>query len=234
MKEKILGFLKKYNNDRSRLMDILLDIQAEYHHIPAEAVELIADQLDLSKVDVEQTISFYHFFSSKPVGKYAIYLNNSAVANMNGRAEVARAFEKELGISFNSVTGDGLVGLWDTADIGLNDQEPAAIINGAVFTKLDPSKVKTLISGIKAGKAVADLQPSMVEDNIRKEGPVLFSEYEVGKGLKNALAQTPEQVVEEVKNSNVRGPGWRWFPGRYEVGFLPQIRRGRGLPGLQC
>ncbi len=83
-------------------MDILLDIQGEYHHIPAEAIEIIADQLGLSKVDVEQTISFYHFFSFKPVGKYAIYLNDSAVANMYGRAEVARAFEKELGISFNS------------------------------------------------------------------------------------------------------------------------------------
>ncbi len=200
-------------------MDILLDIQAEYHHIPAEAVEIIADQLDLSKVDVEQTISFYHFFSFKPVGKYAIYLNNSAVANMNGRAEVARAFEKELGISFNSVSGDGLVGLWDTADIGLNDQEPAVIINGAVFTKLDPSKVKTLISGIKAGKDVADLQPSKVEDNIRLKGPVLFSEYEVGKGLKNALAQTPEQVVEEVKNSNVRGRGGAGFPAGMKWDF---------------
>ncbi len=200
-------------------MDILIDIQDEYNHIPGEAVMIIADQLDLSKVDVEQTISFYHFLSSEPVGKYAIYFNDSAVANMNGRAEVAQAFEKELGISFNSVTGDGLVGLWDTADIGMNDQEPAAIINGAVFTKLDPSKVKTLISGIKAGKDVADLQPPKVEDNIRKQGTVLFSEYEVGKGLENALAQTPEQVVEEVKNSNVRGRGGAGFPAGMKWDF---------------
>ena len=59
---------------------------------------------------------------------------------MKGRAEVAQAFEDELGIGFNQVTPDGLVGLFETADIGMNDQEPAAIINGAIFTELEPDK----------------------------------------------------------------------------------------------
>ena len=92
-------------------MDILLEIQEEYHHIPQEAVEIIADQLDLSKVDVEQTITFYHFLSLKPAGDYAIYLNDSPVANMHGRGDVAEAFEKEAGVAFNKVTDDGLIGL---------------------------------------------------------------------------------------------------------------------------
>ncbi len=219
MKDKIVSLLEKYSNDRSRLMDILLDIQGEYHHIPEEAVGIIADQLDISKVDVEQTISFYHFFSLEPVGKYAIYLNDSAVANMHGRDGVAKAFEKELGISFNNVTEDGLIGIWDTADIGMNDQEPAALINGEVFTNLDPSKVKTIVSGIKNGKEIKDLLPIKVEDNIQKEGAVLFSEYEVGLGLKKALALTPDQVVDEVKDSNVRGRGGAGFPAGMKWDF---------------
>ncbi len=48
---------------------------------------------------------------------------------------------------------------------------------------------------------------------------MLFSEYEVGKGLKNALALTPEQVVEEVKNSNVRGRGGAGFPAGMKWDF---------------
>ena len=55
-----------------------------------------------------------------------------------------KAFEEEVGISFNNVTEDGLIGLWDTADIGMNDQDPAAIINGTIFTELDPAKVKKI------------------------------------------------------------------------------------------
>jgi len=225
MKDKIVSLLEQYSNDRGRLMDILLDIQDEYHYIPEEAVMTIADQLNLSRVDVEQTITFYHFLSLEPVGKYAIYLNDSPVSYMQGRAEVAEAFEKEAGVAFNDVTEDGLIGLWDTADIGMSDQEPAALINGSVFTALTPTKVKTIIKGIREGKQVSEIvvelteKPtgennlqSMVMSNICTRGEVLFAEYEEGEALKKALAQTPTEIVDVVKSSALRGRGGAGFP----------------------
>lgn len=225
MKRKIKNLLKKYGRDRTRLMDILLEIQEMENYIPDQAVEILADQLGMSTVNVEQTVSFYHFFSEEPVGKYAVYLNNSVVANLNGRAEVAEAFEKEVGIPFNSVSEDGLIGLWDTADIGMNDQEPAAIINGTVFPKLTPARVKSIVEGMKKEKSVQELVEaigaelhgpdqlkSMVKTNLLKEGPVLFSEYEVGQALRQAVGQSPEEIVEEVKESNLRGRGGAGFP----------------------
>ena len=206
-------------------MNILLEIQKEFQQIPNEAVKLIATELKISEADVEQTISFYHFFTIEPAGKYAIYLNNSAVAEMKGRAQVAEAFEKEVGVGFNSATDDGLIGIWDTADIGMNDQEPAAIINGTVFTELDPAKVKKIVQAIKAGKdpeAIAeDLADriytkgslkSMVKNNLQLEGEVLFGDHAVGSGLKKAIAMKPEEVVEEIKASNLRGRGGAGFP----------------------
>jgi [NiFe] hydrogenase diaphorase moiety large subunit len=225
MKDKIVSLLKQYSNDRGRLMDILLDIQEEYHHIPQDAVEIIADQLDLSKVDVEQTITFYHFLSLIPVGKYAIYLNDSPVAYMHGRADVAQAFEQEAGVTFNNVTDDGLIGLWDTADIGMSDQEPAAIINGTVFTELDPTKVKTIIRGMVDGKEITEIAEevadsinskdhlrTMVKNNIHVKGAVAFADYKYGEALKKAVSQTQVQIVDEVKVSNLRGRGGAGFP----------------------
>ncbi len=226
MKEKIRSVIEKYHQDRGRLLDILIAVQDIYHCIPGEAVTLIADQFGMSKVDVEQTITFYHFLSQAPVGEYAIYLNDSAVANINGRAEVVRAFEQELGLPFNSVTDDGQIGLWDTADIGMNDQEPAALINGTVFTKLTPAKVKTLIAGMQAGKDVPNLMAeigaelsgpeflsTMVKNNIRQKGAILFSEaYEVGQAIRRSITRTPEEIVDEVKQSNLRGRGGAGFP----------------------
>lgn len=157
MKAKIKQSIEKVGKDKSRLMDILHEVQAEQGYISEDSVREIANLLGISKVDVEQTRSFYHFFTGKPVGKYAIYLNNSAVACMMGRDDIARVFEKEVGIPFNSVTPDGLIGLWDTSDIGMNDQEPAALINGVVFTKLTPSKVREILAGFKAGKEVREM-----------------------------------------------------------------------------
>jgi [NiFe] hydrogenase diaphorase moiety large subunit len=225
MESKIMTIAAKFNHDRTRLMDILLGVKDEFGYIPAEGVRYIAKALKMSEADVEQTISFYHFFTTTPVGKYAVYLNNSAVACMMGRDEIAKIFEKEAGISFNSVTKDGLIGLWDTADIGMNDQEPAAIINDVVFTKLTPSKVRELVSAFREGKNVHDLVTkygdgenshpaikSMVHNNLLKRGPVLFADYELGLGIRKAVNLSPDQVIDEVKRSNLRGRGGAGFP----------------------
>ncbi len=232
MEATVKSILSKYGNDRSRLMDILLDVQAENGYVPDEAVKIVADNLEMSVVDVDQTLSFYHFFSRKPVGKYAVYLNNSTVSNMMGREDVVRAFEKETGAFFNSVTNDGLIGLWDTADIGMNDQEPAAIVNNVVFTNLTPEKVSNLVDGFRAGKKVEELVEetgdgnnshplinSMVKNNLRKKGPVVFSGHASGSALKKAVNSSPENIIEEIKASNLRGRGGAGFPMGLKLEF---------------
>lgn len=222
----VKSILDKYNNDPTRLMDILIDIQDIYSYIPSEAVTQIAEKLNLSEIDVEQTISFYHFLSLEPRGKYRVYLNNSVVANMMGRKEVAETFEKELGIKFGQVTPDGLVGLFNTSCIGMNDQEPAALINNFVFTRLTPFRVKEIIRDMKAGKKVeemysaaygdgmnaSELVRSVVTNNIRKIGPILDPSYKPGEAIKKIVNMSPQDVIDEVKKSNIRGRGGAGFP----------------------
>lgn len=225
MGAEIESVITKFHQDPMRLMDILHEVQKEYNHIPPVVVKQIADALSMSEADVRQTVSFYHFFTETPAGKYAIYLNNSAVAEMMGRKEVASTFEKEVGIEFNSVAEDGMIGLWDTSDIGMNDQEPAALINGVVYTRLTPSKVKELIAGLKSGKTPQEMVSkygdgenshpkikAMVHNNIVRRGAVLFTDYEVGMAIRKAVNMPVEHVIDEVKNSNLRGRGGAGFP----------------------
>jgi len=226
MDKTLDAIIQKYHADKTRLMDILIDTQEAYGFIHEEATDQIAETLDISRVDLEQTISFYHFFSQKSRGKYTIYLNNSAVANMHGRKEVARSFEKEAGCKFGQVTEDGLIGLFETSCIGMNDQEPAAIINGAVFTRLTQFRVKEIISDIREGVSLTDMYraslgdgnnsleliKTVVNNHIMKKGPILSSDFEAGAAIKKMVEMTPEHVIEEVKSSNMRGRGGAGFP----------------------
>jgi [NiFe] hydrogenase diaphorase moiety large subunit len=125
---KVKEIIDRYEKNRRRLMDILIDTQAELGFISREASAQIAKELGLSKVDVEQTLSFYHFFSDKPTGKFAIFLNNSVVSNMLGRKDIVDVLEKEAGCRFGEVSSDGLVGLFDTSCIGMNDQELSMVL----------------------------------------------------------------------------------------------------------
>jgi len=215
------AILQKYDKKANRLMDILIDIQSEKGHICEKTIDQVAAQLNISTVDVEQTMSFYHFFTKKS-SDYTVYLNDSAVACMKGRDEVAKAFEEATGNKFG-VNESGKIGLYNTADIGMNDQEPAALINGKVFTNLTAAKAKELVEAMNAGKAVEDMTTeygdgvnaqikSMVKNNIMNEGKVLFTAYESGTAIKKAIAMQPTEVVAEVKASNIRGRGGAGFP----------------------
>jgi [NiFe] hydrogenase diaphorase moiety large subunit len=214
MKTDVQSILTRYKKDKTRLMDILIDTQEALGFISDESVDEIASALNISHTDVE------------PIGKYNIYLNDSAVANMMGRREVANIFEEVVGCKFGEVTEDGLIGLFNTSCIGMNDQEPAAIINGLVFTRLTKFRAREIIRDIIAGKKVEDMYvasygdganshdliKSVVSNNIRKIGPILTPKYQPGEAIKKVIAMTPAMVMEEVKISNIRGRGGAGFP----------------------
>ncbi len=227
MTSSITKIIEKYKKDSTRLMDILIDIQEDEGYISKEAIKEISNELEISTVDVQQTISFYHFFTYKSPSKFCIYLNDSVVANMMGRQEVVKALEDATGCKFGLVSNDGLIGLYNTACIGMSDQEPSAIINGKVFTNLTPFRAKQIIHDIKDGKELEELQVegngdgknggelinSMVCNNIRKKGPILSENYNPYNIIKNILPKlAPEQVIDQVKASNIRGRGGAGFP----------------------
>lgn len=225
MSSQVKSIVDMYGKDATRLMDIFHGLMKEKGCVSDADMVDIAAQLNMSKVDVEQTLSFYHFFAKDPIGKYVIYLNDSLVAKMMGRAEVASAFEKATGAKFGGVSDDGLFGLFDTSCIGMNDQEPAAIINGVVFPKITSYRVKELIKGFREGKSVesmvnsygggqnqSELIKSMVTNNLNRRGAVIFSDYTSGEALKKLPSMKPKEIIEEVKNSNLRGRGGAGFP----------------------
>ena len=219
------SLLARHGKDPSGLIEILRDVQAALGAIPPEAVAKIAARLGLSRVDVEGVATFYHFFTSRPAGTYAVYLNKNVVAEMKGRAEVARAFEKAAGCRFGETTADGRIGLHETSCIGMNDQEPSALINGVVFTRLTPARVKEIVAGMKAGKDAAKLVKktgdganqsrlvrAMVNNNIRKKGPVILAPFKSGAAVRKAVTWTPEDVIAEIKRANLLGRGGAGFP----------------------
>jgi len=227
MGNTINAIIKKYSGDETRLMDILLDVQSELGFISEWSVEQISKALDIPKVEIIQTLSFYHFFHTEPRGKYTIYLNNSVVSNFYGKEEVKKAFEEEAGIKFGQVTADGLIGLFETACIGMSDQEPSALINEQPFPSLTPEKAKKIISMIKEGKTIEEikgnkygegknshyLMRSLVNNNIREKGKVIFSDYTPGEAItKIVKGMSSTDVIEEIKKSYLRGRGGAGFP----------------------
>lgn len=232
MKSEIQSLVKKYHGDKTQLIAILTEVQKKWRFIPEEAIDAIADELDLTRVHVEGVASFYHFFSGEHRGRYTVYLNTSTTSEMAGCEHVLKAFEEEVGVSFGHTSADGAIGLYKTSCIGMSDQEPAALINDVVFTRLTRDKVKALVAGMKAGKEVKDLVAQLgdgknaspeihaeVRNNIRVKGPVFFTPHVAGSALQKAMEYGSLDVIEAVKKSGLRGRGGAGFPTGQKWGF---------------
>ena len=82
---------------QTRMMDQLWDLQLSNGYITDEDVIRLSHQFNLSEIEVEGVVSFYHFFHRKPTGKYTIYLNNSIVADIKGFSRI----KETLGIRYD-------------------------------------------------------------------------------------------------------------------------------------
>ena len=200
---------------KTALMSVLWDIQKKRRFISRDDMTKISSKFNISRMELEGVISFYHFFHRAHAGKYTIYLNNSIVSKHKNYDIVKKAFEKEIGVNFGQVTSDKMFGLFETACIGLSDQETAALINFNAFTELTPIKVKNIISKLRKGEKVENLS-KIPKNNIEYTPPkgkaVFFKNYYPGAALKLLKKMKSSEVIDLVKQSKLAGRGGAFFP----------------------
>ena len=196
-------------------MDAFWEIQDSKGYISDEDIASLAQELGISKIDVEGVLTFYHFFERQPAAKYTIYLNNSIVAKFSGFNKVKTAFEQATGTVFGQHTKDGMFALRETSCIGLSDMEPAALINWRPFINLDPQKVHQLIIDLRAGKDLDELSDyaiSQVQHRLDIDRAVMLRTHMMGNALTRLKDLSPAEVIEEIKNGRLTGMGGAFFP----------------------
>jgi len=224
----IKGIVKQYGNDRTRLMDIARAVQEKFGYISEENMEAIASALGIPLVEVRDMVSFYSFFRRTKGGKNIVRLCNSVVERMKGMELVAEAFEKCTGVCFGQTTEDGLISLEYTPCIGMSDQAPSALINDIPVTDIKPEDVPGIVADLRKGvKYTPENLPhasSHIGKNLMKHGPVIFSPMERGRALRAALNMTPDEVINTVTGSRLRGRGGAGFPTGMKWSFCRKAK----------
>lgn len=147
--EEIEDLVKTFGHERSSLLPILQSIQRHHKYISDFAQQEIARLLDIHPVEVYSVISFYAFLRSEPQGRNIVRLCQTITCDMAGKEAVAKAVERELGISFGQTTRDMRITLEYANCLGMCDQGPAMIVNDRVYTHLTPEKAVNILNEIK-------------------------------------------------------------------------------------
>ena len=200
---------------QTQMLNQLWELQIKNGFINDDDIKKIAEQFNLSTIEVEGVVSFYHFFHRKPTGKYTIYLNNSIIADIKGFKRIKETFERETGAVFGSVDRTGTFGLFLTPCIGLSDQEPSALINFYPFTNLNAIRIKDIIHALNNGATPESICDAPA-DNIRYTPPgdksIFFKKFNDGKAITNASIAGTDGVIEALKKTELAGRGGAYFP----------------------
>src|SRR5690606_20593223 len=72
-----------------------------------EAIEFVAEFLDMPYIRVLEVASFYTMYNLKPVGRHVIEVCTTTPCWLRGSDDVVRACRDKLGIGFGETTEDG-------------------------------------------------------------------------------------------------------------------------------
>lgn len=123
------------------LLQVLRDVQAHFGHVPPQAIDALVQQWGLSYTAVRSVVSFYHFLSFEPRGRYTVYVSDSVTDRMLGNESLIARLCQRLGVAEGVTSADGRVSVHRTACTGLCDQGPAGLVNGRPLVQLTPRRI---------------------------------------------------------------------------------------------
>lgn len=151
---EIRGHEGKYPSRKSAVMPVLWMAQNKYGWLSKEAIQLVADTLDLPFAHVYGVASFYTMYFKKPVAKHVFDVCTCFACGELGGDEVLNFAKKYTEADENGYSKDGLFFFRHAECLGACDTGPMMqVTNRHYVHNLTTEKIKTVIDDLRAGKA---------------------------------------------------------------------------------
>lgn len=224
MKTFIQKVLTDADYQPARLLTILRALQAEYQHIPIDAIDILADTLNIPRTQIIAVVEFYSFLHLTPQGRYDILISDSITDRMQGKENLLGYLSSVLKVKVGQVRDDGLVSLNNTSCTGMCDQGPAGLVNGHALTKLDRPRIDEIAALVEQQKPLGEWPPHLfaVDDNIYKAGLLLNGPVENGAAIQAAYTRGINNTLEELDRAGLRGRGGAGFKTAMKWRFCAQ------------
>jgi NADH-quinone oxidoreductase F subunit len=166
------------------------------------------------------------------VGKYHLQVDTCVPAMLAGADEILTHLENVLGIQAGETTDDEMFTLTEVQDLAACGTCPVIQVNERYYENMTTKKVDALLDSLRKG----EMPDTPDESNFASECNVLLKRRGAKNstsidtyladdgyaGLEKALDTTPDQIVQEVKKSYLRGLGGAGFPTGTKWSFLAQ------------
>lgn len=149
--KKVDAVLDDAVGQRGVLIAVLQKVQEKVGYLPEEAMQTIADRLQMSLNNVYGVASFYKHFHFKPRGKNVVKVCMGTACHVRGGKAVLTEMENQLGIKEGETTKDLSVTLETVGCVGCCALAPVATVNDQdLYGELTPKMVDDIVAMVRS------------------------------------------------------------------------------------
>jgi NADH-quinone oxidoreductase subunit E len=122
--------------------------------LSSEAIEYVANRLEMAPIRVHEVVSFYTMFNQKPVGRHFIQVCRTTPCWLRGSDDLTGACLGKLGTKLGETSEDGDFTVVEVECLGACANAPMVQINDLYYEDLTPERMAGIIDDLRAGKEV--------------------------------------------------------------------------------
>jgi NADH-quinone oxidoreductase subunit E len=135
---------------RSAILPALYLVQRQHGYISLNAITHVADAIGCTPADVEDVVSFYTMFYTRPVGKYVVQVCRTLPCALRGAERVTEELMAALGTAPNGTDPTGTFTLVEVECLGACDRAPLVMVNDGWHECLAPEDARALADALRA------------------------------------------------------------------------------------
>ena len=149
----------RYGAEKSSLLAILQDIQAEEHWLPREAMTQVCARVGVSLAHVYRLATFFQAFSLEPRGKHICTVCMGTACHVRGAPLLVDKLERDLGIRAGGTSDDLEYTLETVNCVGACALGPLVIIDAEYHGNMTSPKLDKTLKKLGLEPAGADAVP---------------------------------------------------------------------------
>jgi NADH-quinone oxidoreductase subunit E len=144
--------ITRYPADRRRsaVLPALYLVQHQQGYITASAMQHVALVLGITPADVEDVVSYYTMFYTKPVGRFVLSVCRTLSCALNGAERVTEEICTKLAIKPGETDATGTFTLREVECLGACDRAPVVMVNDAWQENLAPGDAGRMLDDLRA------------------------------------------------------------------------------------
>ena len=139
-------YFPRYPTKRAVLLPALHLVQHEYNWLPSQAIQEIAEFLEIAPAEALDTASFYEEYWLKPKGKYLVQVCRSIACELCQSEKLTHHLSDTLKIDVGDTTPDKRFTLVELECLGACGSAPVIMVNERLYENVDVTALLQIIA----------------------------------------------------------------------------------------